>query len=33
VYLLLAMSSDEALRMKAQNLLTGLPIRDAEAVN
>jgi hypothetical protein len=33
VYLLLAMAADEALRMKPQNLLTGLPIRDAEAVN
>jgi hypothetical protein len=33
VYLLLAMASDEALRMKPQNLLTGLPIRDAEVVN
>jgi hypothetical protein len=33
VYLLLAMATDEALRMKPQNLLSGLPIRDAEAVN
>jgi len=33
VYLLLAMATDEALRIKPQNLLTGLPVRDAEAVN
>jgi hypothetical protein len=33
VYLLLATATDEALRTKPQNLLTGLPIRDAEAVN
>jgi hypothetical protein len=33
VYLLLAMAPDEELRIKPQNLLTGLPVRDAEAVN
>jgi Family of unknown function (DUF6352) len=33
VYLLLAMSDDEVLRMKPQNLITGLPIANAEAVN
>jgi hypothetical protein len=33
VYLLLAMATDGALRMKPQNLLTGLPVREAEAVN
>jgi hypothetical protein len=33
VHLLLAMTADGALRMKPQNLLTGLPILEAEAVN
>jgi hypothetical protein len=33
VYLLVAMTSDEVLRLKPQNLLTGLPIRQEEAVN
>jgi hypothetical protein len=33
VYLLVAMAPDEALRLKPQNLVTGLPIRDQEAVN
>jgi hypothetical protein len=32
-YLLLAMASHEALLIKPQNLLTGLPVHDAEAVN
>jgi hypothetical protein len=32
VYLLLAMTPDKVLRMKPQNLLTGLPIRHLEAV-
>jgi hypothetical protein len=33
VHLLLAMAADEVLRMKPQNLLTGLPILNVEAVN
>jgi Family of unknown function (DUF6352) len=33
VYLLAAMTPDEQLRLKPQNLVTGLPIRDREAVN
>lgn len=33
VYLILAMTSDKVLRMKPQNLLTGLPVRQEEAVN
>jgi hypothetical protein len=33
VYLLAAMTADEVLRLKPQNLLTGLPIRQGEAVN
>ena len=33
VYLLVAMTADEVLRLKPQNLLTGLPIRHEEAVN
>jgi hypothetical protein len=33
VHLLLAMTADGALRMKPQNLLTGLPILEAEALN
>jgi hypothetical protein len=33
VYLILAMSPDKVLRMKPQNLLTGLPVRHLEAVS
>jgi hypothetical protein len=33
VYLILAMTSDKLIRMKPQNLLTGLPIRHLEAVS
>jgi hypothetical protein len=33
VYLLAAMTADEVLRLKPQNLLTGLPIRHEETVN
>jgi hypothetical protein len=33
VYLILAMTPDKILRMKPQNLLTGLPIRHGEAVS
>jgi hypothetical protein len=33
VYLILAMSADKVLRMKPQNLLTGLPVRNLEAVS
>lgn len=33
VYLILAMSADRVLRMKPQNLVTGLPIRRLEAVS
>jgi Family of unknown function (DUF6352) len=33
VYLLMAMGPDEVLRLKPQNLVTGLPIREEEAVN
>lgn len=33
VYLLMAMTPDEMLRLKPQNLVTGLPVRNAEAVN
>jgi hypothetical protein len=33
VYLLMAMTADRMLRLKPQNLLTGLPIRQTEAVN
>ncbi|MGX9431308.1 MULTISPECIES: DUF6352 family protein [Bradyrhizobium] len=33
VYLLLAMTTDGGLRLKPQNLITGLPIANAEAVN
>jgi Family of unknown function (DUF6352) len=33
VYLLMAMTADRMLRLKPQNLLTGLPIRQREAVN
>ena len=32
VYLILAMAPDKVLRMKPQNLLTGLPIRRLETV-
>jgi len=32
VYLILAMTSDRCVRMKPQNLLTGLPIKHLEAV-
>ena len=32
VYLILAMSPDKVLRMKPQNLLTGLPVHNVEAV-
>jgi len=32
VYLILAMSPDKLLRFKPQNLVTGLPVREAEAV-
>jgi hypothetical protein len=33
VYLLTAMTTDEVLRLKPQNLVTGLPVRRAEAVH
>jgi hypothetical protein len=33
VYLLMAMTADEVLRLKPQNLVSGLPIRSAEAVH
>ena len=33
VYLILAMTADQKLRMKPQNLLTGLPIRRLEAIS
>ncbi len=33
VYLLAAMTAEEVLRLKPQNLVTGLPIRNEEAVN
>ena len=33
VYLILAMSPDKIMRMKPQNLITGLPIRHLEAVS
>jgi Family of unknown function (DUF6352) len=33
VYLLMAITADEVLRLKPQNLVTGLPIRHGEAVN
>jgi len=33
VHLLLAMTTKEVLRIKPQNLLTGLPVRDMEAVS
>jgi len=33
VYLILAMTADKTIRMKPQNLVTGLPIRHLEAVS
>jgi hypothetical protein len=33
VYLILAMTSDKTIRMKPQNLLTGLPVRHLEVVS
>jgi hypothetical protein len=33
IYLLLAMTPDGLLRMKPQNLITGLPVRQMEAVS
>jgi hypothetical protein len=33
VYLILAMTPDNVIRMKPQNLVTGLPIRRLEAVS
>jgi hypothetical protein len=33
VYLILAMSADKRLRVKPQNLVTGLPVRHLEAVS
>jgi hypothetical protein len=33
VYLILAMTPDKTIRMKPQNLLTGLPVRRVEAVS
>jgi hypothetical protein len=33
VYLLAATAADEVLRLKPQNLLTGLPVGQAEAVH
>ena len=33
IYLILAMTPDRTLRMKPQNLVTGLPIRHLEAVS
>ncbi len=33
IYLMLAMTPDGLLRMKPQNLVTGLPIRHLEAVS
>jgi hypothetical protein len=33
VYLILAMTNDKLIRMKPQNLVTGLPIRHLEAVS
>jgi hypothetical protein len=32
VYLILAMTQDKTIRMKPQNLLTGLPVQHLEAV-
>jgi hypothetical protein len=33
LYLLMAMNADGVLRLKPQNLITGLPVRQVEAVN
>jgi len=33
VYLMTAMTADKVLRLKPQNLVTGLPVRTLEAVN
>jgi hypothetical protein len=33
VYLILAMTPEKTIRMKPQNLLTGLPVRHLEAVS
>jgi hypothetical protein len=33
VYLILAMTGDKTIRMKPQNLVTGLPVRHLEAVS
>jgi hypothetical protein len=33
VYLILAMTSEKTIRMKPQNLLTGLPVRHLEPVS
>jgi hypothetical protein len=33
VYLILAMTGDKTIRMKPQNLLTGLPVQHLEAVS
>ena len=33
VYLILAMTPDKTIRMKPQNLVTGLPVRHLEAVS
>jgi len=33
VYLILAMTADKLIRMKPQNLVTGLPVRHLEAVS
>ena len=32
VYMILTMTSDKTIRMKPQNLLTGLPVQHLEAV-
>jgi hypothetical protein len=33
VYMILAMTADKLIRMKPQNLVTGLPIRHLEAIS
>ena len=33
VYLIAAMTADKVLRLKPQNLVTGLPVRQLEAVS
>jgi hypothetical protein len=33
IYLLSAMTTERTMRMKPQNLVTGLPVRDLEAVS